>query len=64
MFNLGANYLTGANVSKCGHLGSMPDTQRSLTGQRLRSFPTNGGHMVQMEIQSVSDGEVILRPSD
>lgn len=53
MFNPRANYLTEANVSMCNHLGCMPDTKRSFTGQRFSSFSINGGHMVRKEIPSV-----------
>lgn len=45
MSTLRANYFTEANVSKCNLLGSVPDTQRSFTGQRFSSFSINGGHM-------------------
>lgn len=45
MFNLSANYLTEANILKWGLPGTMPDTERSFTGQRLSSLSVNGGRM-------------------
>lgn len=46
MFKLGAHYLTEASVrSECKRLGSVPDTQRSFTGQQLSGFCINRGHV-------------------